>query len=211
MGDSGSSAARATVLVRIVKLLRMIKLARVLKASRVMQRVLMDVVMNKWEFTYGFIKMIKLFLVLTLYAHWQACAWGLLSSYMTYEDEEDEAAAGGAVGWEPRTWIEVYAASHERTWRKPPEPLEIYVAALYWSTMTLTGIGYGEMTPVNTVERAMCSVYMLVSGAIWTWAIGSVTAIATTLDPSTALYQTTMDQLNYFMCVHMRASRRHPP
>lgn len=40
-----SSAARASVLIRIIKLMRMLKLARVFKASRVMQRVLMDVVM----------------------------------------------------------------------------------------------------------------------------------------------------------------------
>ena len=38
-------AARASVLIRIIKLMRMLKLARVFKASRVMQRVLMDIVM----------------------------------------------------------------------------------------------------------------------------------------------------------------------
>lgn len=42
---SSGGAARASVLIRIVKLMRMLKLARVFKASRVMQRVLMDIVM----------------------------------------------------------------------------------------------------------------------------------------------------------------------
>ena len=40
---------------------------------------------------------------------------------------------------------------------------------------------------------------MMMSGLMWTYAIGSVTAIATTLNPNATLYQTTMDSLNYFM------------
>ena len=37
-----------------------------------------------------------------------------------------------------------------------PTPLDRYVAAIYWSVMTLTSIGYGEMTPLNTTERVLC-------------------------------------------------------
>ena len=78
-------------------------------------------------------------------------------------------------------------------------PLDRYVAALYWSVMTLTSIGYGEFTPVNTNERALCCVYMLMSGVVWTYAIGTVAAIATTLNPNRVHYENTMDALNYFM------------
>ena len=46
-------AARASVLIRIVKLMRMLKLARVFKASRVMQRVLMDIVMVRGTCWHG--------------------------------------------------------------------------------------------------------------------------------------------------------------
>jgi hypothetical protein len=80
-----------------------------------------------------------------------------------------------------------------------PGPLDRYVAALYWSVMTLTSIGYGEMTPLNTTERVLCSIYMLLSGMMWTYVIGTVAAIATTLNPNQILYEQTMDQLNYFM------------
>ena len=65
--------------------------------------------------------------------------------------------------------------------------------------MTLTGIGYGEMLPVNTPERALNTAWMMLSGVVWTYAIGSAAAIAATLDPNSIAYQNTMDQLNYFM------------
>ena len=187
----GATMTRSAVLFRIAKLLRMVKLARVFKASRVLQRALLDYVMNELEWTFAVIKMIKLFTVLTAYAHWQACLWGLISSYMAAEgvpnwvasfkdDYEADYAARGIMG-------------------KTPSGLDTYAAALYWSVMTLTSIGYGYATPVNTAERFLCSFYMMMSGLMWTYAIGSVTAIATTLNPNATLYQTTMDSLNYFM------------
>ena len=185
-GLQTSTISRGAVLLRVVKLLRMLKLARVLKASRVMSRVLLDVVTNKWEWTFAIIKMIKLFVFLALYAHWQACVWGLVSSYM-----QDAGYPN---------WIAAFYVQHIETHGgAPPDPLDTYVAALYWSVMTLTSIGYGEMTPVNTAERVLCSIYMMASGIMWTWAIGSVAAIATTLDPNSVNYQNTMDSLNYFM------------
>jgi len=178
-----SSTLRATVLVRIVKLLRMLKLTRVFKASRVIQRVLLDVVTNQWEWTYAVLKMVKLIVVLTVYAHWQACIWGLVSSYM---------------GDSPN-WIASFDDDYIATFGRSPQAIERYVAALYWSVMTLTSIGYGEFTPVNTAERVLCSIYMMLSGVMWTYAIGSVASIATTLNPNTLEFHNTMDQLNYFM------------
>ena len=187
----GATMTRSAVLFRIAKLLRMVKLARVFKASRVLQRALLDYVMNELEWTFAVIKMIKLFTVLTAYAHWQACLWGLISSYMEAE---------GAPNW-VASFKENYEADYEDRgiMGQVPNGLDTYAAALYWSVMTLTSIGYGYATPVNTAERFLCTFYMMMSGLMWTYAIGSVTAIATTLNPNATLYQTTMDSLNYFM------------
>ena len=78
--DAPAGGSNRLLLARLVRLLRMLKLARVLKASRVLQRHLLDLVMGYFEMTYAVLKMIKLVLVLTMYAHWQACLWGLISS-----------------------------------------------------------------------------------------------------------------------------------
>ena len=178
-----SSATRATVLFRIVKLLRMLKLTRVFKATRVIERHLLDVALHRWEVTYSMLKIAKLLLVLCMYSHFQACLWGLFSSWM------------GAPNW-INEFDEEFILLHNGT---APQPMDRYAAAFYWSVMTLTSIGYGEFTANNTAERVLCSLYMLISGMMWTYAIGSVAAIATTLNPHRIMYENTMDQLNYFM------------
>ena len=186
-GTGRVAQLRATSLVRIIKLLRMIKLARLLKASRVIQRNFLDVVMNKWEWTFAVIKMIKLVVLLLVFAHFQACLYGVVTSFLS----EDGSA-------EPN-WITSFDSQFAATMGYEPAPLDRYVAALYWSVMTLTSIGYGEFTPENTTERALCSLYMMMSGVMWTYAIGSVASIATTLFPETIVYENTMDTLNHFM------------
>ena len=55
------------------------------------------------------------------------------------------------------------------------------------------------MTPENTIERFLCSVYMMASGFMWAYVIGTVAGIATTLNPNNIMFENTMDSLNYFM------------
>ncbi len=185
IGSMHATITRSAVLFRIMKLLRMVKLARVFKASRVLQRAVLDFVMNELEWTFAVLKMMKLFAILATFAHWQACLWGLASSYMDADDYPN--------------WVANFRADYENEHGETPTGIDTYAAALYWSVMTLTSIGYGDVKPVNTAERLLCTAYMMASGLMWTYAIGSVTAIATTLDPNNVLYQNTMDALNYFM------------
>ena len=69
------------------------------------------------------------------------------------------------------------------------------VVSVYWSIMTLTSIGYGDVLPVNTIERVICCFGMVLSGFAWTYVLGTVAGIAATLDPNAVLFHTTMDHL----------------
>lgn len=52
-----------------------------------------------------------------------------------------------------------------------------YVAAIYWSIVTLTTTGYGDFHPENTDEFIFCAVYMLTTMAITSYVLGNMTAI----------------------------------
>ena len=95
------------------------------------------------------------------WSHLQACLWGLLPQ----------------LSGETYNWIVALRRSHADcalyadSCDVPLAPWDVYSAAFYWSVMTLSSVGYGEMLPVTTVERTCCSVLMLFSSMLWCAAI----------------------------------------
>lgn len=174
--------------IKTIKLVRLLKLARIFKASRVLKRLVADLFQSKLEMTFGTIKLLQLFCTIILVTHWQACMWAGVSNSM--RDDTGQVT----------TWIDAYIQKEiDQGHTGDVRWTDLYTTALYWSVMTLTSIGYGDVIPMNTVERALCSLYMIISGVSWTYVLGTAAGIASTLDPNAVMYQTTMDQLNYFM------------
>jgi hypothetical protein len=88
---------------------------------------------------------------------------------------------------------------------KHPYPLEdgqplptrsLYVACLYWSIMTLTSIGYGDLVPVNDFERGLVSVIMLLGSCLWAYVVGTICGEAANISEEMAQFRDLRDQLN---------------
>ena len=140
-----------------MRLIRLIKLTRIIKASRIFKRF-----ETNMEVTYAALGMIKLSVFLFSWSHLQSCAWGLVPQ-LTQEEY---------------TWVDALQESHEQ----PLGPWDKYIAGLHFSIMTVTSIGYGEMLPVTTSERAVCSVLMLFSSIVWCYVMGQACSIAATIN-----------------------------
>ena len=56
----------------------------------------------------------------------------------------------------------------EQDWR------ERYVAALYWSVMTICTVGYGDIVPVTLAERCFLIFAMLLGASLYAYVVGSV-------------------------------------
>ena len=208
--SDGSDGGSFLMRLRLVKLVRMMKMSRCMKAAARVGPYAKELLMGRLELTYARLQVTELILSLLFFTHLQACFYALFSSAFT--DDGDTP-----------TWKSTFQADHEQLHGAPPEPWDIYVAALYWSAMTVTGIGYGEMLPVNTVrvtltltltltltrygemlpvntgERIINTFFMLLSGMVWTYILSTAAGIAATLNPNKVLFHNTMDQLNYFM------------
>ena len=126
--ESGGGGGAESILriVRAVRLLRLIKLGKVLGMSRILKRyeAHMDV-------TYALLSLIKMVFSIVAWSHLQACVWGMIP---TLEAE-------GTV-----TWLTDLAESQGTTVVDLDPGLK-YSAALYWSVMTLTSIGYVASAP----------------------------------------------------------------
>lgn len=57
-----------------------------------------------------------------------------------------------------------------------------YVVCLHWSLMTLTSIGYGDITPTTHIEYIVSSMCMLTAGCTWAYIIGNACRVFNSLD-----------------------------
>jgi hypothetical protein len=75
-----------------------------------------------------------------------------------------------------------------------------YIYALYFAIMTITSVGYGDISARadNVGEQIVCSLIMLGSGMLWGYLIGIFCTLATA-SPSTQAFRDELSQLNKFM------------
>lgn len=195
--DALSDASRVKVLSNFkpLRLLRLLKLARVTKAQRILAR---------WEayavfaVSYATISICKLSGLLTIFAHWSACLWGMTANAIVVGDD----------GW---SWVEARAlnmvdARHDdpsdpdaRRYFDAKSPAQRYVAALYFAVYTMTGIGYGDVVPNTPVETTVALVIMVSSAIFWAFMIGNFCNVVSTMNAQETAYRQRMDDLNYMM------------
>uniref|UniRef100_A0A7S4UW65 Ion transport domain-containing protein n=1 Tax=Alexandrium monilatum TaxID=311494 RepID=A0A7S4UW65_9DINO len=163
-------------MMKVLRLLRLIKLVRVLRASRVFHRWETSMAVN-----YNRLKLVSAFLVFLLASHWLACVWAMLG----FQDEEDQ-----------RTWVDHAAPG---VGGALSHPAEVYIAALYWSSMTVTSVGYGDIVPVTTLERVVCILLMFCAGFLWAYVLGEVMSSLGNSNVHEKAFRQMLDDLNHMM------------
>ena len=81
------------------------------------------------------------------------------------------------------------------------DPWPMYCASLYWAIMTITSIGYGDIsaTPLNAAEQFITAILMMLGGFLWGQVIGTFCGVIATFDPHGGEFRRNMDDLNVFM------------
>lgn len=174
-------------LIRIIRILRLLKIVRVLRASRIVKR---------WQdhtgISYSLQGLIKFAIMLCVASHWMACLWGgvgvLLGTSLSCvagQPQFDDDVKG-------QSWIT------GKSWApdNPCKPIDVYVASLHFAVMTITSIGYGDITPGRRGEYAIGILCQLVGGLTWAYVIGSICGIIANSDPIKMDFENRMDALN---------------
>jgi len=160
--------------------LKALSLIRLLRINRLIARyeALVDV-------PYTSVKLTKLLILLCFGLHWMASAWGLLLAFERVSKPQGTNWATSLDDAKPG----MFKSDAETPW-------ELYTASLYWSCMTITSIGYGDVLAQNCVEAWGATVLMALSGLMWAHIIGSICAIAGAMDEGNVVHENTLLSLN---------------
>jgi len=167
---------------KFLSILKILSLLKLMRVNRLIQRYYSRVAIAN-----SVLKLVKLLVTLALSLHWIACAWGAVLSVEMILDLYDGS-----------TWADSLRVAKPAMFGSETgeNSFELYTASLYWSCMTLTSIGYGDITATNPLECWAALMLMGACGIIWANIIGSICAIAGSLDADNVAHETQMDALN---------------
>lgn len=158
--------------LRIVRLFRLAKLLRILRAGRMFDRWESAIAIN-----YSMLTLCKFLFLTVIVAHWMACAW-----HMVKNIEDDPV----------NNWVLKYGVGDLPVG-------ELYIVALYWSVMTMSTIGYGDVTPATTAERVVATFGMFIGSSIFAYIVGAVTGTVATMGKRKTDFYELMDGVNNYM------------
>ena len=184
-GEAPTDLSNLTIL-KTMRILRLFKLMRLLRTSRIAKR---------WEtrmaIDYAMLSIFKCVVGVILASHWMACVWVLQAFIASPTPMPSWLGDDGYCIYDNTTSAGYTCQS----------ATNMYMAAAYWSVMTITSVGYGDIaaTPFNPTEQAVCIALMLVSSLIYAQVIGTYCGVVANLNPEATAFRETLDDLNRFM------------
>ena len=170
-------------ILRIVRIVRLAKLLRILRSSRIFARF-----ENSMTINYGALKLVK-FVVGTLFiAHWMACLWHLV-----------KVVEQSRCNWVTDYYFGECLYNDADDNDEHVTARSLYLTALYLATMTISTVGYGDVTPQTEPERVFLTVGMLVGASVYAYIVGSICSVIASMNYRETEFQELMDRLNLFI------------
>eukprot|EP00927_Polykrikos_kofoidii_P033179 TRINITY_DN28086_c0_g1_i1.p1 TRINITY_DN28086_c0_g1~~TRINITY_DN28086_c0_g1_i1.p1 ORF type:complete len:647 (+),score=63.06 TRINITY_DN28086_c0_g1_i1:88-2028(+) len=172
-------------ILRLSRLLRIMRLHRIVAILHRVQVVI--------GFSYRLVQIATFVSISIVACHWFACLWALVALGIDASNHDSNP--------ENPTWLTAVIASKNDPCYPfaPDDPRCAYALSLYWSAMTLTTVGYGDVVPKNTFEFGVCICLMVMAGYAWAFVVGSVVSVLSEFDPHGFVFKQRMDDLNSLM------------
>ena len=177
-GTESIALLRILRLARLLKLLRLFRLVRLTKNLEFLQETL--------SINPSTTRVVSLFLRILYLAHLIACAWFYICS--------EQKASLHHLRFVDQPLFRVQGPGGQTIHQAPHG--QQYLACLYFTLVTMFGVGSGDFLARTTLERGMCVVLMLIGSMSVGLIIGS---IAATVDVRHAKYSERLTQVKQYL------------
>jgi hypothetical protein len=147
-----------------------ISLVVFLRLFRLLRFVRMFVIFRRWEelswTNSGYLRLIKFFAIVTLITHWIACSWFLTAFIDDFPTE---------------SWVVVEGIENADLTTQ-------YIRSIYWTIVTMTTVGYGDITPGRNIEYIFTSLAMVLGASMYAYIIGNIASLVSNLDSAKASF-----------------------
>jgi CRP-like cAMP-binding protein len=159
-----NSASDYNSMIRLIRLPRLYRLIRIARICKLVRHSRESEVMEKFQdllqLNRGVMRIVSFALTILVIVHIVGCLWFFLAKL---------------EGFTPDSWV----VRH----RLVDSPMSSqYIAAIYWSFTTLATVGYGDIVGKTDLERAFSILWMIFGVGFYSFTIGSLTSILTSLD-----------------------------
>ena len=144
---------------------------RLLKYNRNIKLLLDQIRMNP-----GYMKMITVSLTVMFLVHLVSCFYYMMASFTDFD---------------PDCWVVAHQLQDETNFVQ-------YITAMYWAFQTLTTVGYGDVTGSTTLERVFSILWMIFGIAFYSFTIGNLQSIISTIDAKSSELAAKLNTLTGF-------------
>lgn len=181
MQPNSKKSANYSSLLRIARLPKLYRLVRLTKLFRMIKMVkkgnmnkFTKFIMDKIKLTPNMEKLLYFICGFLILNHCSACIWYLMAKLQNFS---------------PDCWV-------TRMGYIDSDITEIYIISFYWTLTTITTVGYGDISSGTSIER-IYNMFIMASGVImYSFAIGSLSTIVSTIDAKTAEINQKLQILN---------------